>query len=127
MKYLTHQILKFICVGLFCTAFNYATFLFLLHQFGVNYKISSAVGFFLGVFSGFFLNKNWTFQSQSQVNFKNLFFYFAVYTLSLSLGLILLHILVEVLDLSAEFGNIIMIGFTTVTNFLGLKFGVFKK
>ena len=127
MKYLTHQIFKFICVGLFCTAFNYAIFFLLLHQFEINYKISATIGFFAGVFAGFFLNKNWTFQSESQFHLKNLLFYFLVYTLSLALGLILLHILVEILDLSAEIGNIIMIGFTTVTNFVGLKFGVFKK
>jgi len=50
-----------------------------------------------------------------------------MYVFSLVTGLVMLNMLVVKLNLLTEIANIIVIGYTTILNFLGIKFLVFKK
>lgn len=120
------QFSKFIFVGLFSTAVNYLCFWILLDLLHINYQIAFVSGYMLGVLAGFTLNKQWTFKAAEKSNFEILR-YCGVYIASLILGSIFLRFLVESLSIDPRFANIIVIGFTTVTNFAGIKFLVFKK
>ena len=71
-------------------------------------------------------NKDWTFQYQN-ITAKEPLQYITLYSTSLLLGLALLRVLVNNLNIIPEIANVIVIGFTTTTNFLGLKFWVFRK
>jgi len=68
--------------------------------------------------------------SSSWVKEKNKFFvhkYCIVYVSSLLTGLIFLFLLVENFNFIAEIANFFMIGLTTILNFIGTKYWVFKK
>lgn len=123
---LSVQVLKFVIIGIYATVINYLIFYVLYNFLGVNYTISSAVGFIAGVVCGFPFNKNWTFESNKQ-SYKIILPYIAVYCISLILSLILLNIQVVYMHINPKLANFICICFTTVTNFVGTKIFVFKK
>ena len=120
------QFIKFIVIGVFSTVINYGIFFILYHFIAVHYIASSAIGFMSGVFVGYHFNKNWTF-GVAEKSPHYLYQYYLVYTISLVLGLGFLHLLVKRLDIIPEIANILTIGLTTCTNFLGTKFWVFKR
>jgi len=124
---LKQQLSKFIIVGLLCTAVNYFVFFVSLNYLAINYLIASAVGFVSGVFIGFFLNKNWTFNSKEVQSHKIMLGYFSVYLVSLLISLLFLRVTVGTLGVSPEIANFLAICITTCTNFAGTKFFVFRK
>lgn len=77
------QFLRFIVVGLVSTSISYSAFFIALRLFFVQYLLSSCIGFVVGVFVGFSLNKNWTFSSKTIQSKKIIIGYFSVYVLSL--------------------------------------------
>lgn len=75
---------------------------------------------------GYRLNKTWTFEIKvTEENY--VYKYYFVYTASLFLSLIFLDFLVSKLSIIPEIANILTIGLTTCTNFIGTKFWAFKK
>lgn len=123
---ITQQFLKFIVIGGVSTIINYIVF-YALYEFGsINYVISSAAGFIIGVFVGYGFNKRWTFGVKERTK-QYVYKYYVVYTISLLLGLGFLKLLVVVLGLVPQIANVLTIGLTTCTNFMGTKFWVFRK
>ena len=122
-----NQFLKFIVVGLFSAIINYGLFYLLLKMANINYLISSLCGFIAGVFGGFYLNKNWTYNDKNNKSNSLLWKYFSLYLFSLLISLIFLKITVDYIALNAEIANLLAIGITTCINFIGTKFVVFKK
>ena len=120
------QFFKFVTVGILSTSLNYSCFYVLFSFFSLNYMLSSATGYLFGVFVGFIFNKGWTFQYQI-ITVKEPLQYITVYTFSLLLGLAFLRVLVSKLNIPPEIANVATIGLTTITNFSGLKFWVFRK
>ena len=120
------QLFKFISVGVLSTLINYSFFYILFSLYSLNYILSSAIGYLLGVFAGFIFNKGWTFQYQT-VSAKEPLQYIVLYSFSLFLGLAFLRLLVASLNVPPEIANIATIALTAITNFLGLRFWVFKK
>ena len=123
---LFRQAFRYATVGLFATLLNYGIFYFLMEFGRVNYLVSSALGFFSGVIAGYFFNRKWTFK-HSNSSWALLVKYNMVYLFSLILSLLILKIAVARFGISPELGNIFAIVITTCTNFLGLKYFVFKK
>lgn len=121
------QFLRFITVGLLTTVCSYLIFLVMLNFFLINYLVSSCASFVFGIFIGFSLNKNWTFDSKDSCPKKIMISYFLVYFFSLLISLVFLKITVEFLKIIPEIAYIASIGITTCTNFIGTKFFVFKK
>ncbi len=120
------QFLRFIFIGVLSTIVNYAIF-YLLYKFcSIGYILASALGFIVGVLAGYSLNKSWTFNIK-KTETKYFYKYFLVYCLSLILSVIILKVLVSRFYFTPEVANIITIGVTTCTNFLGVKLLVFKK
>lgn len=121
---LFRQVNRFIMVGVLSTFLNYSVFYLLLFWF--SYLFASSAGYITGVCLGYFLNKGWTFEvfdTGHVVTVK----YFLIYLFSLILGLLILYFLVDLMKMNPKFANIFNIFFTTISNFLGLKFLVFKK
>ena len=120
------QFFKFVNVGILSTSLNYSCFYVLFSFFSLNYMLSSATGYLFGVFVGFIFNKGWTFQYQI-ITVKEPLQYITLYTFSLLLGLAFLRLLVSKLNIPPEIANVGSIALTTITNFSGLKFWVFRK
>ena len=124
---MVRQFSKFIVVGVWSTIVNYGLFYILLHFLSVHYLIASASGFIAGVFAGYHLNRIWTFQAHDKRRHRDIVKYYSVYIASLSLSLLFLKITVSVFGIDPYIANIFAIGLTTCTNFLGLKFVVFRR
>ena len=120
------KIVKFFLVAFIATILNYLIFYFCLEFLGINYKLSSAIGFISGVFLGFQLNSKWTFKGNEKSKSK-VFKYYVVYLFSLGVSLICLTIFVETNHLDARVANILCICITFCTNYIGTRFWVFKE
>ncbi|MBT5953774.1 hypothetical protein HOG98_03540 [bacterium] len=121
---LKKSFLRFLIIGGVSTAINYSVFHVFLAVFGMHYAMSSGVGYCTGLVVGYFFNKSWTFQA-ARHSVAAITQYICVYLGSLTLSLVLLSFLIEGLSFPAWFANIIAIGLTTITNFVGLRFWVF--
>ena len=122
----SQQFKRFIIIGSFSTIFNYIVFLAFFST-NFNYLLSSSIGYIAGLILGFMFNKKWTFQLRDHTNSIEIIKYIIVYFLSLVLSLSVLNILVNNMEIDARIANIFAIILTTMTNFLGLKFYVFRK
>ena len=112
-------------VGSLSTVLNYGCFYLLRTFLGVHYTFASAVGFVSGVIFGCWLNKHWTFQIKDKDD-RHLIKYSFVYLGSLILSVRVLHTAIKVTGIHPNAANIMVIGLTTCTNFLGTKLLVFN-
>jgi putative flippase GtrA len=85
------------------------------------------VGFLTGVVFGYQLNKNWTYGHQGPSTVFLSGKYFTVYLCSLALSLTVLAGLVRGMGIDPRVANLLTIGLTTMTNFCGTKFWVFRE
>lgn len=120
-----NQFAMFVVIGLVSTILNYAIFYLLLRGVGTYYILASATGFACGACLGFYANRRWTFQSSASP--ASTAPKFAIlYASSLGIGLMTLWFCVETLGISAELGNLATIGISTMVNFVGNKYWVFR-
>lgn len=124
--FLNKYFLKFVIVGIIATIINYSFFYYLYQFLLINYIISSTSGYILGLIIGFLINKFWTYESKSKISFKESLLYLSVYMFSLVLGLIFLKFQVEYILIPVLIANFFTIGLTTLTNYVGTRFLVFK-
>jgi putative flippase GtrA len=120
------KVLKFGLVGVIATLLNYGSFYLLYKIFGSHYLLSSVTGYISGVLLGYFLNKYWTFVKQVDISKNYLVGYFLVYLVSLVVSQLFLLVLVEVMFLNPLVSNIFAICVSTVLNFTGSNYLVFK-
>ncbi|WP_028980095.1 GtrA family protein [Sporocytophaga myxococcoides] len=122
---LRDQFIRFAVVGGICTAVNYVIFITLTELTQIHYLVASTIGFFTGLLTGFYINKNWTFSKEDN-NKIYILKYFLVYLFSLGVNLIILKYLVENYHLSHMVAQVIATGTTVFSNFFGSKVLVFK-
>lgn len=120
------QFYRFVVVGAWSTIINYGIFIALLELMDINYLLASAMGFISGVFAGYGFNRKWTFKVEEKKGNAEIIKYYIVYSASLVLSLVFLHGVVDVLGLDPKIANILAVGLTTCTNFIGIKIMVFK-
>lgn len=118
-------ITRFLIIGAISTILNYSIFLLLYKILQVHYIPAFIVGYSFGVCFSYVLNKRWTFGSEKKHG-RELTLYIAVYVTTLLIGTILLHLLVENVRTNPLFASVLVIGVTTVANFLGLRLLVFR-
>ena len=119
------QAIRFIGVGILSAVINYSLFYALLFLSAVNYLISSAAGYLAGMLVGLVLNSSWTFKHNNLLK-KSVVDYFCLYAFSVVLGLVFLRMLVHRFEVLPEIANVAILIFTVASNFIGLKFWVFK-
>ena len=79
-----------------------------------------------GVFVGYSLNVRWTFGVKKDEE-RSLLKYLLIYLLTLILAVIFLYSLVAALNFKPSIAYIFVVVFATLTNFIGMKYWVFKK
>ncbi|MBI1216285.1 MAG: hypothetical protein GC185_10785 [Alphaproteobacteria bacterium] len=122
----THQFVRFCLIGAYCTVINYGVFYLLLETLGEGYYLpASAMGFVAGVAAGYPFNRKFTFKA-GEVAATRKALYGMVYVCSLLISLVFLRITVGGLHVDARIANILSIGITTCTNFMGVKWFVFR-
>ena len=122
------QAWKFIVVGGISTVINYAIFFLSYHYGQINYLVASAIGYVTGLSLSYLFNASWTFRQQSTSHLigNQIARFITIYVCSLAMSLGLIYLLVHWLGMDPRVANIIAIGQTTITNFLGCKHYVFK-
>tara|TARA_B100001093_G_C26447704_1_gene850936 strand:- start:227 stop:628 length:402 start_codon:yes stop_codon:yes gene_type:complete len=121
------KLLRFGVIGIFASFINYSVFFSLFTVFGINYLLSSAIGFLSGVSGGFPFNKKWTFANKKEITKSLAIKYLLVYITTLLSSLVILAFLVETLQLLPQYANLLILAYTATGNFLGLKFLVFRQ
>ena len=118
------RLIKFLVTGAFATIINYS-FFYICLLLGIYYMFSSTIGFLIGLFAGYLINKKWTFGISKNNTNCYIVRYCTVYLISLLLSLVLLKFLVIQFSFIPEIANILTILFTTCTNFMGIRYWVF--
>ena len=123
------QIVKFGIVGLTSSFIDFVVYAFFLFFLGVIPSFSKVFGFVSGSLFGFVFNRKWTFRSQKSK--KSTILPFAVlYIVSLTLNVVVNSGVLFLFGKSPSFiyllAFILATGTSALTNFLGLKFIVFK-
>ena len=126
LKNFVYKGYKFGIVGILSTVFNYGVFAFLYKIVSVHYILSSITGYVSGLLLGYQLNKNWTFIAQVDKSKSYIVGYITVYAVSLVSSQAFLLFLVEILLINPMYANVLAIVLSTVMNFLGTNFFVFK-
>ena len=115
-----NQGLKFLVVGGISTLVNYGVFSVTLTLVKQSPLIAAAFGYMSGVGVGFVGNKYYSFQSSSK-EISETMRYLGVYLSTLFVSLVLAHFIN-----ANVFSYVFIIGVTTVLNYLGCRFLVFK-
>jgi len=118
---------RFAITGGLSTLVNYGLF-FSLYTFAhSHYTVAYIAGYLAGVVVGFLLNKRWTFESRHTSVRTEIPRYLALYIVTLLIGTGVLSLLVEIGGIDPRISNILVLGLTTVLNFIGASLFVFKK
>jgi len=124
-KEIIKQFLKFCLVGLESAVVYYLVFLLIFYFAKINYLIASGTGFICGALIGYKFNRLLSFSSNRK-NIVALPIYIGIYLFSLIFTIISMRFLVEILEIVPVVSILIVIFFTTLINFFGVKFLAFK-
>lgn len=112
------KILRFSVVGIAGAAIDFGfTFLF-KEIFKANKFLSNAIGFILAATFCFFLNKYWTYQSQSPQVMKEYLVFIAVSLVGLGVNSLVLWLLHEKAKMNFYLSKCFAVGVTGIWNFL---------
>ena len=118
------EIYKFLIVGSSSVLLDFIIYRILVSS-GLDVSSSKLLSFVSGSVFGFILNKYWTFNSKKKA-FKEIIYYIVLYTITAYLN-IEVNKFVLGLYTNTLFSFLCATGVSTVINFLGQKFIVFKK
>lgn len=124
------HIVRFGCVGLLNTAFDFGVFSLLNSVFGINYIISQIASYSTGTFNSYLCNRFWTFtdtRSKNKKTFSEIAQFLTVNAASLGVSLIGLTVLLKDNSMNPFLAKILSMVLAQVVNFLGYRFWVFGK
>jgi glycosyltransferase involved in cell wall biosynthesis len=120
------QVLRFVVVGITNNIANYFTFIMLLKLLDVHYMISSVTGFIVAFFVSFIMNRSYTF-GISGGNIAGQLTRFTMLNVMTLLSMVsTLYIVVDIIGIIPEIGQIFAILVGTTVNFFGLKLWTFS-
>lgn len=123
-KNLRNQMLKFIVTG-FCGLFSDVAVYRLLVQLGIHVTPAKALGCVTGTVVVFFINRAWTF-STTQRSMAQIFRFALLYGSTIVLNTTLNTLALRVVPNPWQVAFVFATAITTMINFVGLKFVVFK-
>jgi len=116
------EIKRFFVAGISATTIDLIAYYFLLSF--VSYDKAKAVSFFLGTIVAFVINKYWTFEKHNK-SYKELIMFGVLYATTLGANVITNKIILENTKI-VFLSFLIATGISTVLNFIGQKWWVFK-
>jgi putative flippase GtrA len=118
------ELLGFLVGGGTAVLVDYSTY-YLLMSMGVTVSLSKAISYVLGAAVGFVINKFWAFDSK-QFSLREIGCYIILYAISALANTVTNAIVLMVISWKT-FAFLCATGVSTIINFLGQKFFVFKK
>ena len=125
-KLLLSKLLKFGIVGCSGMIIDFGTTYLCKEILKINKFISNGIGFILAATSNYFLNRNWTFNSQSEDIGTQYVQFMIVSAIGLGINSLVLYLLNEKLKWNFYFSKLIAIAITTIWNFFANLLFTFK-
>ena len=123
-KFSIKEILKFLVGGGSAVLVDYLTYRLFLHQ-GLNLTLAKSISYVLGAAVGFVINKLWTFESKG-FSKAEIFRYILLYACSALANTAVNRVVLWILPVQV-IAFLCATGVSTIMNFLGQKFFVFRK
>ena len=118
--------LRFLIVGAFASIINLLCFYILFYKSNIFETLSYSISYIVGVATGYFFNKKWSFNYKNNTN-KSLFSkYLLVYTFNLFIGMGIFELVLIFSSIEELLVQFIVIIITAISNFFGIKIFVFK-
>lgn len=118
--------LRFLIVGVFASIINLLCFYILFYKLNIFETLSYSISYIVGVATGYFFNKKWSFNYKNNTN-KSLFSkYLLVYTFNLFIGMGIFELVLILSSIEELLVQFIVIIITAISNFFGIKIFVFK-
>lgn len=117
------ELLRFLVGGSSAVLVDFATYRMLVH-FGMDMSVSKAISYIAGAMVGFVINKFWTFECK-QLSVIEILRYILLYACSALANTAVNAIVMWVTSITV-FSFLCATGVSTIMNFLGQKFYVFK-
>ena len=120
---LKKQFIRFFISGVTAVAIDLMVYYVLKET--LDYNLAKGVSFLAGTIVAYILNKFWTFEEKKYSSVE-LIKFFTLYSLTLFINIYINH-LALIISQSVLFAFLTATGVSTVLNFVGQKFWVFKK
>lgn len=122
MNQIKKEIKRFLVAGFSAVGTDLATYYILLNFF--NTDIAKAVSFFLGTIVAFIINKYWTFEKHEK-SYTEIVKFGLLYSLTLGVNVMTNKIVLDMFSITI-LAFLIATGVSTVLNFIGQKWWVFR-
>lgn len=122
MSKVKKEILRFLVAGICAVGTDFGGYYLLLNFW--NHNASKMCSFLLGTLVAFVINKYWTFERLER-NTSEIWKFGILYASSLGANILINHLILSVTELSL-IAFLCATGTSTIINFLGQKFWVFK-
>jgi len=116
-KLIITKFLKFCAVGFSGMIIDFGTTWLLKEKLKINKYIANSTGFILAASSNYFLNRIWTFESQSREIVAEYASFFTIALIGLGLNNLIIWLLTDKLKWNFYFSKLIAIGIVTLWNF----------
>ena len=123
-RMLAKQLYRFVVAGSIGAIVNYAIFVISYALLSINYMLSSVLGFFMSSIIAYRLSKQWVFVNRN--NDSKYVFYITLLASSMAAGLLVMNFSVVYLMIDPLYAQIISMLTTTIINFIGSKYLVFR-
>lgn len=132
------QFIKFLVVGLSNTGIDFGVLNLLMFSTGISsgffYSVFKAISFTCAVVNSYIWNKRWTFGKGDYLDKKEFSKFFTISLIAFGFNIGIASILVNVVGpiggispyAWANISALVAVGFTTLINFFGYKYLVFK-
>ena len=122
MKALAKQFGKFAIVGTTAFIIDYATMVLLTEVFGVDYLVSTTIGFIVSVVFNYFASMRFVFTHRDEMSRKREFVIFVILsTIGLVLNDILMYVGVDLLGFDYRIFKVLATMMVTIYNFITRK------
>ena len=122
MSKLKKELKRFLIAGFSAVGTDLVTYYILLNF--LSHDVAKAISFLLGTIVAFVINKYWTFEKHDK-SYNEIVQFTILYGLTLGANVITNKFILVQMD-SVLFAFLVATGVSTVLNFLGQKFWVFK-
>ena len=119
------QLFRFLLVGLVNTGFSYFIIFFMMYFFGLSPIASNMIGYSVGLFSSYILNRVITFKSRSKKFFEFTKFVL-VFLVSYSVNLFTLYVLIQYTSVNEALAQIISGAVYVLCSYIMNKFIVYR-
>jgi putative flippase GtrA len=122
MSQIKKELKRFLVAGISAVGTDLSTYYLLLNFLDTN--ISKAISFLLGTIVAFIINKYWTFE-KCEKSYKEIVKFGILYSFTLSANVMTNKIILDMFSITLV-AFLIATGVSTVLNFIGQKWWVFK-